>query len=67
MRWRDRWCQGGEAIEYEAGPRRAQILHAQLGMDPRTTKSLSTPGLSQKLTPEVERELSEHEAAEYRS
>ncbi|CAK0830057.1 unnamed protein product [Prorocentrum cordatum] len=67
MRWRDRWCQGGKAIEYEADPRHAQILHAQLGMDPRTTKSLSTPGLSQKLTPEVERELNEHEAAEYRS
>ncbi|CAK0860738.1 unnamed protein product, partial [Prorocentrum cordatum] len=67
MRWRDPWCQGGEAIEREADPRRAQILHAQLGMDPRTTKSLSTPGLSQKLTPEVERELNEHEAAEYRS
>ncbi|CAK0882798.1 unnamed protein product, partial [Prorocentrum cordatum] len=67
MRWRDRWCQGGEAIEYEADPRHAQILHAQLGMDPRTTKSLSTPGLSQKPTPEVERELNEHEAAEYRS
>ncbi|CAK0843605.1 unnamed protein product [Prorocentrum cordatum] len=67
MRWRDRWRQGGEAIEYEADPRHAQILHAQLGMDPRTTKSLSTPGLSQKLTPEVERELNEHEAAEYRS
>ncbi|CAK0865359.1 unnamed protein product, partial [Prorocentrum cordatum] len=67
VRWRDRWCQGGEAIEYEAGPRHAQILHAQLGMDPRTTKSLSTPGLGQKLTPEVERELNEHEAAEYRS
>ncbi|CAK0826820.1 unnamed protein product [Prorocentrum cordatum] len=55
------------AIEYEADPRHAQILHAQLGLDPRTTKSLSTPGLSQKLTPEVERELNEHEAAEYRS
>ncbi|CAK0876009.1 unnamed protein product [Prorocentrum cordatum] len=67
VRWRDRWSQGGEAIEYEADPRHAQILHAQLGMDPRTTKSLSTPGLSQKLTPEVERELNEHEAAEYRS
>ncbi|CAK0896231.1 unnamed protein product [Prorocentrum cordatum] len=67
VRWRDRWGQGGGAIEYEADPRRAQILHAQLGMDPRTTKSLSTPGLSQKLTPEVERELNEHEAAEYRS
>ncbi|CAK0851548.1 unnamed protein product, partial [Prorocentrum cordatum] len=67
MRWRGRWCPGGEAIEYEADPRHAQILHAQLGMDPRTTKSLSTPGLSQKPTPEVERELNEHEAAEYRS
>ncbi|CAK0856358.1 unnamed protein product [Prorocentrum cordatum] len=67
VRWRDRWCQGGEAIEYEADPRHAQILHAQLGMDPRATKSLSTPGLSQKLTREVERELNEHEAAEYRS
>ncbi|CAK0792782.1 unnamed protein product, partial [Prorocentrum cordatum] len=67
VRWRDRWSQGGEAIEYEADPRHAQILRAQLGMDPRTTKSLSTPGLRQKLTPEVERELNEHEAAEYRS
>ncbi|CAK0826156.1 unnamed protein product [Prorocentrum cordatum] len=67
MRWRDRWCQGGEAIECEADPRHAQILHAQLGMDPRTTKSLSTPGPSQQLTPEVERELNEYEAAEYRS
>eukprot|EP00959_Pyramimonas_sp_CCMP1952_P172564 3605652-Pyramimonas_sp.AAC.1 len=30
--WRDRWRQGGEAIECEAGPRHAQILQAQLGM-----------------------------------
>ncbi|CAK0861852.1 unnamed protein product, partial [Prorocentrum cordatum] len=57
----------GEAIEYEADPWHAQILHAQLGMDPRATKSLSTPGLSQELAPEVERELNEHEAAEHRS
>ncbi|CAK0903034.1 unnamed protein product, partial [Prorocentrum cordatum] len=67
VRRRDRWGQGGEAIECEACPRHAQILHAQLGMDPHATKSLSTPGVGQKLTPEVEQELNEHEAAECRS
>ncbi|CAK0863719.1 unnamed protein product, partial [Prorocentrum cordatum] len=66
LRWRDWRGQGGGAIECEAGPGRAQALHARLGMA-SDAGSLSTAGVIQKLTPEVGRELPESEAAEHRS
>ena len=67
IRWRDRWASGGEAIEYEADPRHVQILLPQLNLDGENTKPLGSPGVKVSITPELERELDEGAAAEYRS
>ena len=66
LRWNGIYAEGGEAIEYEADSRHAEVLRKQMGLSDES-RGLSSQGVQVKLTPEVEMQLDEDRAASFRS